>query len=280
MKKGILYLTAAALLWSFSGLASKAVSWNGFCIYVVRGMVSCVLMMVFCRRLPGKIWGINLPLAFCFAMQSVFFVVANKYTTAANAAVLQNTSPFYIILYTAIAARAFPKRKDLLVCLTLFAGVLLSCMGNGDAGGMFGNFMALLSALFYAAVFVGGKIPGADTVDFMILGNGLSFLMFPAVLARSEIRTSGMWEWFGVILFGVIVTIAWLLFAKGLRTTSSLQANFIAMLEPVMAPVWTFLFLGEKISLFSLIGFFVVIEALVYYHLPGKGNGEGEKEAS
>ena len=55
-------------------------------------------------------------------------------------------------------------------------------------------------------------------------------------------------------------------FAKGIRTTPALQANFIAMLEPVMAPIWTFLLLSETPTVWSLIGCVIVIVTLLIYN--------------
>ena len=59
---------------------------------------------------------------------------------------------------------------------------------------------------------------------------------------------------------------AWYCFSIGIKHTSALQAGFIALAEPVMAPIWTYLFLGEQISTLSFIGFAVVIVTLVLYN--------------
>ena len=56
-------------------------------------------------------------------------------------------------------------------------------------------------------------------------------------------------------------------FATGIKHTSALQANFITMTEPVMAPLWTFLFLGERLTPLSLVGCAIVIGTLLVYHV-------------
>ena len=61
-------------------------------------------------------------------------------------------------------------------------------------------------------------------------------------------------------------TIAWFLFSRGIRHTPSLRASFVTMLEPVLAPVWTLVFVGERMSPLCIAGFFVVIGTLIFYN--------------
>ena len=71
---------------------------------------------------------------------------------------------------------------------------------------------------------------------------------------------------FPAVLRDLLGICAWLCFAVGIKYSTALQAGFIALAEPVMAPLWTYLFLGEQISLLSFVGFAVVIVTLVVYN--------------
>lgn len=264
---GPLYLFLAALFWSLCGIFAKAVHWDGFSTGIVRGIVAFAIISAIRRPFPIKLNKVKLLTAFCYFAQGLLYVAANRYTTAANASVLQYTSPLYIILFTAIATKRLPRRRDIVTSLILFGGIALAFLGSLESGGLWGNLMALISALFYAGVFYGSRLPGADAVDSVILGDAIYFLLLPWVFVSDSVRSAPLTDLGLVVLFGITAgSVAWLCFAKGIKTTPSLQANFITMLEPVMAPLWTFLLLGEKVSMFSLLGCVVVIVTLVVYN--------------
>ncbi len=262
---GPFWLFMAALLWSFIGLLTKNIPWNGFYIGIARGAVAFFLMLFIFRSFPKKITKIKVITAVCYFMQGLLFVAANRYTTAANATVLQNTSPIYIILATAVMTKKLPPRRNVIACLFMMLGVALTCVGSAGSGGALGNILALVSGVFYAGVFFSSSRPGADTAESTMIGNALYLLFLPLLFFNESVRASDMNVWLCVFGLGTSVTIAWLCFAKGIKTTEPLQANFITNLEPVMSPIWTFLFLRETPSFLSLIGCATVIITLIIY---------------
>ena len=264
--KGSVYVVLAALLWSVGGLLTKSIPWSGFSTGAVRGMIAFVLTVIFCRRLPKRPTKLILMAAFCHFAQGFLIVAAQKYTTAANATVLQYTSSIYIIVFTALSLRKLPPRLDIVTCVIMLGGIALAFVGSIQMGGTLGNILALGSGLFYAAVFFLNRKEGADAVESVILGSLISFALLPLVLTDSAVLASTPTDLIYVFLNGLCATLAWLCFAKGIRTTPALQANFIAMLEPVMAPVWTFLLLSETPTVWSLIGCIIVIVTLLIYN--------------
>ncbi len=270
MKKrnfGPIFLLAAAMFWSLGGTFTKSTCWDGVAVATGRGLLSLILIPLITRRIPRNLNRVKLAGAVCYFAQSMFYILANKYTTAANAVMLQYTLPLYIMLFTLIATRKLPSRRDALTAAILFGGIFLAFLGTLESGGMLGNIFALTSGLFYAGVFVLSREPGADTVDSMILGNSFYVLLIPYLLQNEVVRTAPVMDMMLVLAFGLVSgVIAWLCFAKGIKTTPALKASFITMIEPVMAPIWTFLLLNEKITLCSLLGFVVVLVTLTVYN--------------
>ena len=270
MKKswqGPFFLALASVFWSFSGLLIKSVTWSGNCVAALRGTVCFLGFILLTRPFPMKLNRVKIITAICFFGQCFLYVLANKYTTAANATMLQCTSPLYLILFTSIVTKKLPKRLDVAACIVLFGGIMLAFAGSIGGGGMFGNIMGLLSAIFYAGVFYCSRLEGADSIDSMVLGNGLYLLLLPVLFTNETVMTSSFAEWGAIIAYGLIGGVGgWFFFAKGIRTTPSLQASFITMLEPVLAPVWTFLFLQETITVWSLLGAVVVIGGILAYN--------------
>ena len=162
-----LFLFASAVLWSMSGIFTKSVTWNGVCLAILRGVIAVVVAGILLRRQKIRLNRTKVLAAICYFVQGVLFMCANKYTTAANATVLQNTSPLYIILFSALLAHKRPTRRECLTCSCLFIGVALAFAGNLSSGGMLGNMMALISALFYAGIFFLSKEDGAAGIPVL-----------------------------------------------------------------------------------------------------------------
>ena len=263
-----LFLFGSALLWSLSGIFTKSVAWNGVCLATLRGVIALIVSGLLLRGHKIQLNRNKILAAICYFVQGVLFMCANKYTTAANATVLQNTSPLYILLFNAILAHRKPSKGECITCACLFAGVILAFVGNLGGGGILGNVFALVSALFYAGVFFFSKEEGANPLESLFLGNACYLLLLPVMLTDSTVLSTSLPDWGFLILFAALTGIdAWLCFAVGIKHTSALQANFITMSEPVMAPVWTFLFLREMISPMSVAGCVIVIATLLIYNI-------------
>ena len=125
----------------------------------------------------------------------------------------------------------------------------------------------MLRRYFMPACFFFSGISEANTIDALVLGN-LSFLFLLPILVKGHaILSYGMHDlWIALACAWISGVISWLCFSAGIKYISPLQANFITILEPVMSPVWTFIFLGEVMPMASMIGFGVVIITLIVYN--------------
>lgn len=263
-----LFLFASAVLWSMIGLFIKSVPWDPLCVAALRGIIATIVTGFLLRGRRIRFNRQKVLTAVCYFVQGALIICANRYTTAANAAVLQNTSPFYIILLNAVFIKKWPTKVERITCACLFAGVGLAFAGNMGGGGTAGNCMALVSALFYAGVFFLSKKEGSDMLESLFLGNGCYLLLLPLLLTDETVRTTTARDWVLLLLAATLCgVIAWLCFAVGIKHTSALQANFITMAEPVLAPVWTYIFLRETLTPLSAAGCAFVLLTLLVYNL-------------
>ena len=186
----------------------------------------------------------------------------------ANATVLENTSPLWIILFGAVLLHKRPTKLEAITCASLFLGVALAFVGNMGGGSWLGNTISLISAAFYAGVFFLSKDDEVDSQETLVLGNAMYLPFIPLLLADPAVPATPAGQWGFLLAFALLGGAgAWLCFSLGIKHTSALQANFITMSEPVMAPLWTFLFLGEKLTPMSLVGCAIVIGTLLVYHI-------------
>lgn len=262
------FLFFSALLWSTSGIFTKTVNWDGISLATLRGTIAFLIFGFLIRKRKLILNRQKLLVAVCFFLQSLFFMCANKYTTAANASVLQNTSLLFIIFFNFLCYRKTPSITEIATCIALAFGVILAFAGNFGNGKLLGDSLAVISAIFYAGVFFFSKEKGSDPMESLFLGNTLYLFLIPFCFGKNEVLRTTMEEWLFLFLFATLSgTIAWLCFARGIRNTSALQANFITMSEPVMAPIWTFIALGEEIPAVSLLGCGIVICTILVYNI-------------
>lgn len=95
---GVAAMLATAILWSSSGAFIKYIQWNPMAIASVRSFIALFLLVPLCKNLSWRFSGKQWILGLGYMAMMLSFVVANKWTTAANAILLQYTSPVFIIL--------------------------------------------------------------------------------------------------------------------------------------------------------------------------------------
>jgi drug/metabolite transporter (DMT)-like permease len=73
-----------------------------------------------------------------------------------------------------------------------------------------------------------------------------------------------------ILVLGIVqIGIPSLLIVFAIKRISALSANLIAVAEPVLNPLWVFLFLGERPGLNTLVGGAIIISAIAAASLVG-----------
>ena len=105
--KAIFEILLCAALWSVAGIFMKGIPWSGFAIAGVRSLLAGSVMLIFMRvkHIRFVVTRRSVMGAVALAATMTLFSVANKTTTAANAIVLQFTSPIWIMLFSAVIYR-------------------------------------------------------------------------------------------------------------------------------------------------------------------------------
>ena len=70
-------------------------------------------------------------------------------------------------------------------------------------------------------------------------------------------------SWIGLVLMGTIqLGFPYILYSKAIKSVSALEATLIPVLETIVTPIWTFLFVGEVPKKGAIIGGAIVIIAI------------------
>ena len=206
--------------------------------------------------LPGLFGGIILSFGFCG------YVFAMYNTTVANTNFIISLQ----ILFLAVFGYFFLKEKINAITLTsivlAITGVLVM-VGNSLTPGEFtGNLAAFTMPITFAVlIMIVRKYPTVDMVPAQFVA-GISsciigFLLSNKIMISPNDIFLGFLAGFFQVGFGFIfITI-------GARTTPSAMVGIIMLSESVLGPIWAFLFVSERPSMFGLIGGAIILFAVL-----------------
>ena len=132
-----------------------------------------------------------------------------------------------------------------------------------------GNIAALGSGIFlglYIMLLRHPQAKNANPAITVIYGN-LLLALISAPFGIPAIPTMTGLDVLAVSFLGIIqIGISYILFIKGVNGgTRPLDASIIGFLEPILNPVWVFLFIGEKPSNWAILGGAVIIGAVIFH---------------
>src|SRR5262249_29000976 len=149
-RRGILLVAAAALLWSTGGIGIKRLSEPPLKIAFYRSATAAVaLFAIFRPRIwrwtPAFLVGIV-----SYAACLTTFVLATKWTSAANAIFLQYCGVVWVLLAAPFVLGEPFHRRDAAAIAVAFSGMLLFFVGRFESRGFAGEIAALASSVFFA----------------------------------------------------------------------------------------------------------------------------------
>lgn len=271
--KGNFYILLTAFLWSTGGLLIKYIPGNPVAINGARSLIALLFFFCYKRSIRIKFNRYIVSAAVCLVLTNTLYVIANKMTTAANAIVIQYTAPLFVLIWDCIYRRKMPKKQQCLVVVMAFAGMVLFFFDQLDGGQILGNLIAIGAGLSFSGVFFINSLPEASSEDASMLAFLLSFVIsipFLGDVWQMDGRAIG-----ALVVLGVFqVGLAYVLFAKGAKLTSPVSASLIGLLEAILNPLWVFLFYGEKVGRFALVGAAVILLAVILNSVTGKEKAE------
>jgi len=254
--KGVLYIITTALLWSTGGLAIKLVHADPVFIAMARSMVAGLVFLPFIRFRDIK-WKADLfILIVCYTVTLTTFVLANCLTTAANAIAIQYSSPLFMFAGLIIFKKQFDANK-ILPMIVILLGITAFLMEPNTGSNGLGNFLAVLSGMAFAGViYFMGHDYGISSVGLIGLLNLFLFPMVGIFVPWQQNPWPTDWVSYASLLFlGVVqIGVAYALFYKGRRTVDPLNANIISLIEPILNPVFVFIFVHEVPTIYAIIG--------------------------
>lgn len=278
--RAILEMLLCAALWSIAGIFIKLIPWNSIVIAGLRSLIAGLVMFVYMRARGIGFTADRRSLAggAALCLTLTCFVAANKLTTAANSIVLQFTAPMFIVVFSALFLKKRFSRADVLAVVLTMAGISLFFFDQLTPGHLAGNCVAIFAGMAFACYYM--SLEGASESQRMsaiLIAHGLTFLVglpftfvYPPELSAAPVAC--------IFVLGVVqLGIPYVLLGRASGACPPLACSLLGAVEPLLNPVWVFIFDGEAPGLWALIGGVVVVATItvwcVYGDLRGKKAG-------
>lgn len=284
--RGRLLVLLAAILWSSSGFFAKSQAfkgWPGPLLAFWRALFACTIIVPMVRR-PRFAW-LMIPCALAYAILNFSYLMALSQGTAANAIWLQNIAPVWVLLVGVFFLKERANRRDwwMIGASALGIGLILGFeMGFIPQGSATtaprphqaeAALWGLLSGMMYAVVVLclralrGYESAWVQAVNHLVTVAALSPFFFSSLSSGQFWPTPSQFALlagFGILQLGL----PYVLFTRALRTLPGHEAAGIALLEPVLVPVWAFLVHGEVPAWWTMVGGGLIFAGLCYRYGP------------
>jgi drug/metabolite transporter (DMT)-like permease len=282
---------AAAILFSTGGAAVKAASLTSWQVASLRCGVAALALPLLLpaarRRPPLRVW----PVALAYAGTLTCFVVATKWTTAANAIFLQATAPLYVLCVAPWLLKERIRGRDVLFMAFLAAGMALFFLGAQAPTAtaprpLAGNLVGVLAGMCWGMTVLGLRwlestgdaggpgagAPGAAGPAVMV-GSVLTFVVcLPAAWPLTSISVTDAAT---VVFLGVVqIALAYRLLTSAVRHLPALEVSLLLLLDPVLNPLWAWLFHRETPEAWAVAGCSIILLATAGHLLLSSGSGK------
>ena len=281
MKKGYLYVLAAAILWGTLPLACRFVysfGCDSLTAAAARAYFAALIFAVLFlvkgtfRQIKIK----DIPFYIIYGITGVggtflFYMLAVERLSTAMASILLYTAPAFVILFSRIFYKEKITRTKLLALLgtTLGSALVLRVYDPSFfTGNILNIFIGLLSGISYSLVTVLGKLAKKKASPeinsgLMIIFGSLIFLFIkpPTSIIVPHIPTLAGYIYLAA--FGSVLP--YILYLKGLSFgIDGGYASVTASVEPVVATLLCAAVFREGIEAFELIGIIAVFVSIVF----------------
>jgi drug/metabolite transporter, DME family len=236
---------SAAFLWSLAGVFIKFLDVPPLTIVFYRSLFAGLVFTPFLRRNGLPINGPILVSALTYTAAISAFVAANKLTTAANAIVLQYTAPIFVFLFSGLVLKEKIAKLNGFALAVSMIGVGIISLDSVGQPDMAGVLLALLSGLLFAAYMI--NLRGTREINPVYLTwiNNMVCALLLLFIVKSQLWLTATQLWILIVMGAVQLGMPYFLFSKGLHAVSLQEASLIALIEPVLNPLWVALVVGE-----------------------------------
>lgn len=182
----------------------------------------------------------------------------------ADANMLNKLSPFFAILLSIPILKEVPKVRDIVATVIAFIGALFIIRPGGDMSvvpaliGLYGGFGAGTAYVFVRRL--GGK--GERTPIIVFCFSAFSCLVTAPFLITGFVPMTG-WQWFCLIMAGASASLGQFAITTAYKFAPAKEISVFDYTQVIFAAILGMIFLSETPSIFSIIGYVIIIGTAV-----------------
>ncbi len=277
LQNGLVLGFLAAFLWGTHSVIVRYLTsdLSGLQIAVSRLFIAAFAIYCMLRVMGARVsiqyrdWNFRLAVL-STVVNYILFHIGLEHTGAANAMVLENTAPFFVLIFLYFFADTTVGRTDVLATLLAILGVFLTVYRDFQGGGepLLGDLMEIGAGLSWAVFLISSSRAmqssetTAERLNFLFgifLCSGV--LLVPLAAFSIQMPTAN--DVIFLILLGVLPTaLAYYLWYEAAARVSTLTATLLFAASVVFTFVNSALFLGATITPLSIVGAVLIVTAI------------------
>ena len=268
---GPVLVLASAVMFSFSGVLTKAIDAGTWTILTWRGIVGAtgVAAYVWVRnrhrpardvfRLGHQGWLI----AAVGGVGSVTFITAFKNTFVANVSVIYATIPFVAAALERVILAEPIRRRTLNAAAASLVGVVIIVAGSLGSPNLDGDAVSLAMVVLNALYMV--LIRTFRNTDPVLAGAAAALMLFVAGWFFTDPVDVTAHDAVLLLVFGLIFAAATVLWTEGTRLIPAAESGLLGSAETPLAIAIAWLILSEAPPMASIIGASIVLAAVLIH---------------
>ena len=274
-RQGLVFVLFAGILWSSIGLGVRLMEeasvwqilfYRSFSLSVFLFLIIILLYkenpfkLITHSLYPCIFGGLSLFLAYSCGIYSI------QLTSVANAMLLFASAPFITAILSWVILKERVRIVTWIAIVFATLGIFIMVSGETSYGNMKGNILALMSAVgfsFFTVALRWGKSGNMLPSVFLsgIFGVVITFFIcwtmnLTFILSLNDLSVS--------LSMGIFQVGAGLVFyTLGSKTLTGAELTLLSMSEPLLGPLWVWLFLGETFQISTLYGGVILLTAIM-----------------
>ena len=261
-RSGVIATILAAIIWSTGGLFIKLLPQSAYAILFYRSIYAAILFLVVFRSKVFKINRLTLIASFFYTILLISFVLATKLTTAANAIFLQYTAPAMVLLLEPIFFKIKLIKINVITVVISIVGMCLFFVDEFSGTFNWGIVYASISGFALAGLVISQRLNYQSAPESSIFLGNIWVVLIMLLFAQPDLSATEVEHSMLLFLGFIQIGVGYMLFTSGQKILSALESSLIALLEPILNPIWVVIGYGEYPSVYAIIGGLIIIAAI------------------
>jgi drug/metabolite transporter, DME family len=273
-RQGSILVAASGVVFSFTAIAYRAVDtatdWQ-FLAYRGASTTAAMVLLVLVRSRHRPVpFRETTPLvvfaALLLAITSMLYILALSRTSAATTLFLLASAPIFAALVGWLVLRERVERQTLIAIGFTAIGIAIMVGSGLDAGSGVGVLFAAMIPILIGSYNVALRAAGHVDPVIPTLISGVMLAVAAGTMAMIEggLRVSWHDAVLATVTGGFALGIGLPLFNLGHRSVASARVSLLLMTEVVLAPIWVWIWPGERPGASTLIGGAIVLVTVVW----------------